>query len=236
MKKRTNGERGLWIWAFLGAVILGSVVVALFRAPVSSERSGGAIKPVTVPNIVLKRVVSNDAALVDKTPLFLPTEFNTAAKEIILPKSGGVFSDFPAIFAFSEVDVGFGGMRPTEFIAVSDALDLAGAGPVAFGFGRGAARPTMIDKRGAYLEIFAGKDGARVFREALTSAQPTSGSIWQPIEFMAIVGSAGLSGPLIPIVRSGLDEVDVYFSDFLVRKFKLGEKLAPGTYRLIVGP
>ena len=236
MRTNIGGEQRLWIWSLLGALGLAGVTITLFITPFSGQKSDQVSRSSVASNIALKRVISEDAVLLDKTPLFLPTDFNTAVKDVSLPKTGGIFSDFPPIFAYSESDVGFGGMRAAETAFVNDALGLAGGAPVALGFGRGFDQTTAVDPRRFHLDILSVKDGARIFREILISDPPLGNSIWRPIEFVALIGSVGLDGPLIPIARSGSDDVDEYFSYFLARKLKRGAKLSPGTYRLIVGP
>lgn len=231
-----TGEGRLWIWSLLGAIGLVGVTILLFRTPFSERKSDQLSKVSVASNIALKRVVSEDAVLLDKTPLFLPTDFNTAVKEVLLPETDGIFSDFPPIFAYSESEVGFGGLRADESVFVNDALGLASGASVALGFGRGFDQAIGVNPRRVYLDIFSAKDGARIFQEIVTSDSPRENVIWRPIEFMALIGSVGLDGPLIPIARSGSDEVDAYFSDFLARKLKRGAKLLPGAYRLIVGP
>ena len=236
MRTVITDRRSFWISSLLGAMGLAGVTIILFKTPSSEQKPDQLSRASVTPNIALRRVVLEDAVLLDKTPLFLPTDLNTAIKEVSLPKTGGIFSDFPPIFAFSESDVGFGAMRAAESVLVNDALELASGAPVALGFGRGLEQANEVDPRRFYLDMLSAKDGARVFREILTFDPPRGNAIWRPIEFMALIGSVGLDGPLIPIARSGSDEVDAYFSDFLARKLKRGAKLSPGTYRLIVGP
>lgn len=236
MRASISGNRRHWVWSLLGALGLAGVTISLFRTP-SSELTSNQLSRVSVASsIALKRVVSEDAALLDKTPLFLPTELNTAVKEVSLPKTGGIFSDFPPIFAYLESDVGFGGAGAAGSIFVDDALRLASGAPVALGFGRGSGQTTGIDPRRFCLDILSAKDGALVSREILTSDPPRGSATWRPTEFIALIGSVGLDGPLIPIARSGSDEIDAFYSDFLARKLKRGANLSPGIYRLIVGP
>jgi hypothetical protein len=230
------GERRLWICSLLGAIGLAGATTLLFRSPSFEREPDQLSKKSIAPNIALKRVVSQDAVLLDKTPLFLPTDLNTSAIEVSLPKTGGVFSDFLPIFSFSEVEVGLGGMRASEGVLAGDALGLSSGAPVALGFGRQSSPATAIDSRRYSLDVLAAKDGALIFREVLASSPPRANAIWQPLEFMALIGSAGLQGPLVSITRSGSDDLDAYFADYLAKELKLGARLFPGTYRLIVGP
>jgi hypothetical protein len=47
---------------------------------------------------------------------------------------------------------------------------------------------------------------------------------------------AGLAGPLVVTESSRVEEVDVHFRRQLRQVFRLGERLAPGVYRVVVGP
>jgi hypothetical protein len=60
--------------------------------------------------------------------------------------------------------------------------------------------------------------------------------MWAPLEFLATVEAAGLVAPLTLTGRSGVDEVDAFFRNYLVRTFRLGERLPPGFYRITVSP
>jgi hypothetical protein len=53
---------------------------------------------------------------------------------------------------------------------------------------------------------------------------------------VAAIDPTGLAAPLTITTRSGVDEVDAYFQNFLARTLRVGERLAPGFYRISVGP
>jgi hypothetical protein len=57
-----------------------------------------------------------------------------------------------------------------------------------------------------------------------------------PLEFLAVVSSAGLIGDPILVTGSGWEEVDAFFRAYLAKTFRLGERLNPGRYRVLVGP
>jgi hypothetical protein len=56
------------------------------------------------------------------------------------------------------------------------------------------------------------------------------------MEFLAAVDPAGLAAPLTLTTRSGVEDVDTYFQNFLAHTLRVGERLAPGFYRISVGP
>ena len=94
-----------------------------------------------------------------------------------------------------------------------------------------------LSRRTAYVEIHEAGSGRTVFGQAVADTHPPASSVpWQPMEFMAAVDAAGLVGPLVPTVRSGVDDVDSYFGRYLADSLRVGQRLAPGFYRIIVGP
>lgn len=56
------------------------------------------------------------------------------------------------------------------------------------------------------------------------------------MEFLAVVSSAGLIADPVLVNGSGWEEVDNFFRSYLVKSFRLGERLNPGRYRVLVGP
>ena len=235
MSTSMQGERRRWALACGCALALGAGIVALFRFPSAIQR----IEPVKrdgVGRVELTKVVRGEAALLDKTPLFLPTEWNTAQKEVILPQSGGAFSDYPPKYAYDEAELK--SLKPTAPIALSvaDALSLAPPGPALLGFGRNEIRTAVLEKRGAYVEILRANGGQRVLEKTLTEAEPPLAAVWGPLEFLATVDAMGLTGPLVLTSRSGIEEVDAYFQKYLTQKLRVGALLGPGLYRICIGP
>ncbi len=228
-------ERRRWVVATATALMLGAGVVALFRSPRVPPRIEPA-KPANSSRVELTKVVRAEAALLDKTPLFLPTEWNTAHKEVVLPQSGGAFSDYAPKYAYDEAELM--SLKPTAPISLSaaDALMLTPPGPAFLGFGRSQAQVTTLQKRGAFVEVLRAKEGQRVWAKALTEAQPPKAAVWGPLEFLATVDAAGLTGPLVLTAHSGVEEVDAYFQKYLTQNLAIGAMLAPGIYRISVGP
>jgi hypothetical protein len=117
--------------------------------------------------------------------------------------------------------------------------------PLALGLGRGETLVVPLPPRGAFVEIVATRTGRRALSaQAMTQveklaadARPPGDRPWQPFEFLAAVDPAGLVGPLVIVEpRSGVEEVDRYFQDYLVQTVRVGERLKPGFYRISVGP
>jgi hypothetical protein len=59
---------------------------------------------------------------------------------------------------------------------------------------------------------------------------------WAPIRFLIAVNEAGLVGVPMIEVGSGSTEVDDAIQRFLGAKYRLGNRLIPGFYRVTVGP
>jgi hypothetical protein len=111
-------------------------------------------------------------------------------------------------------------------------------------FGRTDGRIKALPDRGALIEIFDTASGraalsgqANVQVQALAAtARPPGNRSWQALELLAAVDASGLFAPLVVTTRSGVEEVDSYFLDFVVRTLRLGERLTPGFYRISIGP
>jgi hypothetical protein len=227
-------EKLRWLAAGFATTIIGFGLLFWFEVPSASTDHGAGSSP--LETLVVQRVVADEAALLDKTPLFLPTSWNTSIKDVSLPATGGVFADFPSAFAFNEGDHSFGVLRADQEGFNGAILNVEGPNSAFLSFGQKAQNLQVTRRAVGYLEVYSAKDGIAVIREALTLDLPSGTINWSPIELMAVVSAAGLVGPPISITRSGLEEVDLYFADFLVKVFRIGEKLSPGVYRIVVGP
>jgi hypothetical protein len=187
---------------------------------------------------LLDPIVVKATMLSDPTPLFLPTQFNSSRRNYVAREPGGAFSGFPPKLTFEESELSLD-LPTSSSIPDSPAQALAGDPPGApfLGFGRRDPVLQLLPPRTAYVEIRASGTGRRVFAAAVGDAHPPARSLpWQPMEFMAAVDAAGLVGPLVPTTRSGIDEVDAYFGRYLADTLRVGERLAPGFYRIVVGP
>ena len=232
--KTLVSEKLRWLAAGFATTIIGFGLLFWFEVPSASTDHGAGSSP--LETLVVQRVVADEAALLDKTPLFLPTSWNTSIKDVSLPATGGVFADFPSAFAFNEGDHSFGVLRADQEGFNGAILNVEGPNSAFLSFGQKAQNLQVARRAVGYLEVYSAKDGIAVIREALTLDLPPGTINWSPIELMAVVSAAGLVGPPVSITLSGLEEVDLYFADFLVKVFRIGEKLSPGVYRIVVGP
>lgn len=228
------------IWILAGAAGAGAVVLAglLFRSPGPGVPGGGAARArPTVGMASADSVLTEEADLFDRTPLFLPTRWNSAEKDLPSSDPSGGFTGYPDKLFFNGDDLNLGLPPP---IGVprrpADALAANPPGDPFLGIGRTGYRPEPLPGRGAYVEISEAGSGARVFSRALGGARPPGDGSWQPMEFLIAVDPAGLVGPPVLTVPSGQEGVDAYFRRYLADELRVGDRLSPGFYRISVGP
>lgn len=236
---RTTKRR--WAAAGAGALVAGVLGAVLFRQPparpvVSSKTALPVQRTVTLLSEADK-TVTDESVLLDPTPLFLPTKWNATRREPAPPEPGGRFQGYDAPrVSFTEGELK---LRLPEAITVpagaAEAVTAHAASAVLTGFGRADVPVVAPESRGAFIEIVAAVDGRSFFAQAIPGGPPGKHA-WQPVEFMAKVDAAGLVGPLVVATRSGVEEVDGYFANYLVRTLRVGERLPPGFYRISVGP
>jgi hypothetical protein len=117
-------------------------------------------------------------------------------------------------------------------------------GTITVGIGRSEESAFHLPVRGALVDVVALSTGhsglppqaMAQLQTMAAGAKPPAGRPWQALEFVAAVDAAGLAAPLTLTTRSGVDEVDAYFQNFLAQTLRIGERLAPGFYRISVGP
>jgi hypothetical protein len=243
-------SRKFWVLASLGAVAIVGGLALLVRAPAPPARRSG---PETIPSVGLARldgtaggaVLREEALLRDPTPLFLPTADLNAAQGVEPKRSepGDTFASYPEKYAFVTTEVQFAfapavvvpdEKRPVEVTSLTDwSLPLQG-------FGRRDEPRPVLPPRGAYVEIVATADGGSVgLEQALTEARPPTEQEWQPMEFLAAIEPGGSVGLPSLVVSSGVEKVDQYFLDYLVKNWRVGErlsKLKTGFYLIKLGP
>jgi hypothetical protein len=176
--------------------------------------------------------------LLDPTPLFLPTAFNSSRIDYVPREPGGAFAGFAPKMTYSVSELELR-LPPPATIPSTPAAALAGDPPGAPFLGFDRPDPVMepVSPRAAYIEIVDAGTGRSVFGTPVSDAHPPASLMpWQPMEFIAAVDSAGLVGPVVPTTRSGVGEVDAYFGRYLADTLRVGQRLAPGFYRIIVGP
>lgn len=242
MPRVAAGEKRRWLWAATGALGAGFVVLFLFHAPEMAEaKQDRKISPA----VILRTDSGADAAfdekkaLSDPTPLFLPTPWNAARRNVARPEPGATFENYPPLYSPAASPTGLNPLLPTPTgvpVTPTEALLADRPGPVLLGFGRTDAALPALAERGAVVEIVAEGTGQPVLRETLKEARPPGDGAWQPMKFLVAVNATGLVGTLAVTQRSGIEAVDDYFQKYLVQTMRIGQRLAPGFYRISVGP
>jgi len=224
-----------WTWAS----ILGVIAIVLVALSVKVPEPSTPPPVAATPSVGLVDAgVIMSTMLRDPAPLFLPTDFNSSRKDYVPKEPGGAFVGFQPEYIFDPSQLVLH-LPPPTAIPDAPAEALAGDPPGApfIGFDRADPVVEPLSQRTAYVEVVNAGTGRGVFGEALSDAHPPQTSVpWQPMEFIAAVDSAGLVGPVVPTVRSGVDEVDAYFGLYLAETLRIGQRLAPGFYRISVGP
>jgi hypothetical protein len=229
-------RKGLaWTLASIAGVAVLVLFAFLVRVP-EAPPAGPAPRPPTVG--LVNPVVITETMLQDPTPLFLPTEFNSSRIDYVPREPSGAFAGFPPKMTFSDVALELH-LPPPVAVPATPADALAGDPPGApfIGFDRGDPVVEPVSPRAAYIEIVEAGTGRSVLGTPVGDAHPPASSVpWQPMEFIAAVDSSGLVGPVVPTTRSGVADVDAYFGHYLADTLRVGQRLAPGFYRIIVGP
>ncbi len=239
-------------WLASTAVAIGAVgsLMLLFRLPEWTPLPKPMAKH--LPSVQMARpteadVVLKDEALIrDLRPLFLPTEFNATLPEPRREPGRSILDDEKLRSDFSDSELGLSrDLPPVATLNGKSAhkargTDLLAAGEVGVGlvgFGRGNRAVEPLEPRGGFVEVVAVSSGRTVLAESLPVAfGPVGGKAWEPMELFAAVDTAGLASPLVVTEGSRVEEIDAHFRKVLAQTFRIGERLPPGFYRIVVGP
>lgn len=188
------------------------------------------------------QVLRERVELMDPKPLFFPTEWNYGQRplrEAMRRQPGDVFGSFPANLEFGEKGVkayGSEGVFAPE--KLSDVLAQGNDAPFD-GMGQVDTTISGLTPRSAFLEVRSFRQGDVILSQSLGNLfipRPD----FPPMEYLVAVSSAGVLGdPVLMIAAEGeeVDErVDSFFRSYLVKGVRLGERLAPGNYRILIGP
>lgn len=245
------GSRGRWVAAAIGGLIAVVAVMALFNVsqvtPVASSPGATRVAVKLADPSPTNPLNREATAMRDLAPLFLPTERNATLERMPRREVGKTFFDVETTkLTLTEAELRFDQDLPSPVTlngrAVAeakpvDALIPGALSPPATGFGRSEAALRPLPARGGYLEVVATGTGTVVMtHELLVDMKPVTEKPWQPLQFLASVNPAGLVGPLILTERSGVEEVDQHFRNYLAQTYRIGDRLRPGIYRITIGP
>ncbi len=242
-----------WMVSGAASVAVMATLLALFRfsgpstAPLTAKQR---LEPPSKP-LVQMRDTATDTALKEEAevrdlrPLFLPTEFNVSLPE---PRRdpGRTFLDNETLkWSFSESELNLRELpgietlngKPAVEVKSIDAVEAGREGPGLAGMGRNPVEIGPLSPSGGRLEVVSAGAGASVLTDLLpVDARPKGEKPWEPLELIAMVDSTGLSAPLTVTMSSRVEEIDAHYRNYLAQRYRIGDRLPPGFYRLIVAP
>jgi len=247
-----SDRRRRWIAVTVGTGLVAGTIL-LFRAPnpaappVAASKVDVALMPLA--RVERDPVAEEKAEFGDPTPLFMPTPRNSSEKPLPRREFAGSFVDFQPRFTFEAAALNLELTAPIA-VPVGPVQDLAinSPGNPSLGIGRVDLPVPSPASRQARVEVFAEDSGRRVGQYDLPPGAVPSleGRQWQYLDLMAAVNAAGLAGPLVsaqglfeqggnyfpPLEEKAVNELENY----LTHDIFLGARLAPGFYRISVGP
>ena len=184
------------------------------------------------------QVLRERADLFDPTPLFFPTEWNFgqhSLRESMRRQPGQVFDSFEAKLTFAEQNIKpYSAETTAAPERLADVLEQGNETPFG-GMGQvNVPRPALTERSG-FLEVRNLLDGKIIAMQSLTDFTMPHAD-FAPLEFLVVASSAGLVGEPVVMTGSGWEDVDNFMRAYLVKVFRLGERLSPGRYRVLVGP
>lgn len=238
-----------WTIAAAGAAGVLVIIVGLAGlarvtpAPVPEEGPSLSVRLTHATDTLLREEVM----MADLTPLFLPTEYNARLPDIsVRPPDRSFLDADPTQLTYSDAAPSFAPKlppvavlngKPMAQVAPLDAMVTEATIPLSLGFGRNDGAVAPLPSRGAVIEVVSVTTSQTLLTERLpVEAQPPSSQPWQPLQLSALVNATGLVGPLETTASSRVEAVDAFFKNYLVQRFRIGNRLPPGYYRITVGP
>jgi len=231
-------KRRVWFTLVFAAATVGS-----WWLWTSSIVAVAPVKPVpSRPSIVLAATMKGpeDSALreqaeyLDPTPFFFPTKWNFAP-ENITRQPGEIFTWIEPKLVFSEQNIkSYSAESATDAANLAEIVKSGNEAPFA-GLGERDVGVDALAERGGFLEISSLRDGKIVIAQKLEKIAGVEPD-FSPLEFLVSVGPVGLNADPILMSGSGREETEVFLRTFLAKSFRVGQRLAPGRYRILIGP
>lgn len=184
-------------------------------------------------------VVREQLEFMNPEPLFLPTSKNAGDQPLpseLRRQPDQAFRSFEAQMTFSpnQLQPIF---SPTT-VSVDEpikALEIGGV-PKYSAVGRRDHLVVSMERE-AFVEVRRVSNGELVHSGELAGLpESIRQGIWAPVNFLVAVNAAGMLGSPTIEVGSGSAEIDETLRGHLDAKYRLGERLSPGFYRVTVGP
>lgn len=237
-----NGSRAWLVSAAMAVVALAGWVMLFWRSLDGvklAETDGWAAPAVTLARGT-DELLSDEAAMRDPTPLFLPTRFNATEEAFAAGKRrelSSAFRGFEPKLKYGESDLALEWPAVVEVPGrVADAFAKDDPARPFVGFGQTGAGVAPLSPRPAFVEVVSAGDGELILARALSDARPPGERTWQPLQFLVAVDPSGVVGPPVLTQSSTVAAIDSYFQNYLLDVLHVGERLGPGFYRVGIGP
>jgi hypothetical protein len=248
-----TGQKQRWTIAATAAGVVVVALLFLFRMPPpptafspSISTAGPTVKPAVQLATRADELLRAETDIRDLRPLFLPTERNATLPELKRELGRTLLEDEPVKSTLLESEVvvtkdlppvAIINGKPANEAAPLDALASEATVTSLLGFGRNPQPVPSMHVRAGYVEVVSAETGLRVYGEVLPAEALVPGDKpWAPLEFLARIDAVGLAAPLVVTTTSGVEEIDAHFKKFLGKTYRIGERLPPGFYRVIVAP
>lgn len=226
------------ILAVTGAWIYWSRATRPTGRPVPRDQTGSFVRIAGAGEGGRDQLLEERAEYFDPTPLFLPTSRNFqqgALPSRVVKQPGQVFSEFEPKWHFVETTLPEYGVPSDSDRGSFPELLARGVDAPFAGFGRVDQAGPPLARRSGFMEVKSLKNGELTLAEALEGIELPQ-VYFTPVEFIVAVASIGLVGDPVLMVTSGQDEIDGKLKDYLVKIYRIGERLAPGRYVVLIGP
>lgn len=243
MSAAAAGWRTWFLAAGSGAIaivlILGLFGLPAFQSPVEFAARGDVATKVELAWHGNELLIE-EVALLDPTPLFLPTAWNASEDALAMnaPREpGGSFQDYAPHFVFpeNELQLKFGPTSKAPQMP-ADAFAISKVGQSLLGLTQIDRPLPLLPQRGAFIEVVGASDGKVLISEPLMDCHPPEQGSWQPLDFLVAIDAGGIVRPPVLTESSRVANVDSFFKEYLVKVLQIGERLAPGFYRISIGP
>jgi hypothetical protein len=238
-----------WVFTVLALLVMGFALQGIKLPPATPPSPEGA--PTQGLELRLRPTAADtrqdwgeEMALLDPTPLFLPTRWNSGGAiglSALAREAGMVMEDYAPWRAFPDrrAAVNFAGRElvpdtPTDWLKTGR--------PARIGQGLALMRRDSsaqpLPERAGWIEAARAGTGEVSFAGPLRLPRDEAlpAGLWRPVDFMAAVGWDGLVGLPTALTSSGDERMDTLLPILLARDLRLAAGLLPGLYRVTVGP
>ncbi len=238
-----------WWMAVLGVALLGAIVISVSHVQLPSVPTQVAKRKATQITVTKLRetpanaAINEQASLLDPTPLFLPTPYNTSLPEVKLASRrdlGSELKSFPPRLTNPDTALPLSSDWPIALpAATADVLNL-GVEPNPYqGLAQTPALSQPLPARAALIEFVDLYDGRPIFAQEELSWEKLgelSPAELKPLELLIKIQETGIVGTPIVVLSSGSAKVDQIFRKYVSQIARLGHRISPGIYKLRIGP